>query len=577
MSKAQRALLHAVYHGRLDEAKIICQESDVADLWNDDFEPLRVALLSPKLSADVVDWCMDCGRERAFQAPRDGLSPAALALAINAPENITGVIIGRAKTPEEILHFTRWACRLGRERETTRLAGLLAAETTLPHASELRKNLSFAQCFHKMKIDPEVWNRDWQMDVYVQSLEFEISPWHAAAFVGYKAPFSGTIAEAVLLDNKDRNALMYAIDGRAGHDVDFISFLLSSEFAGSAISAPFLRARASDNFGTALHFCCRLRKRVDVIKFLLNAPGIDCDAIDGPHRRTPLHTALGCCIELEAVKALDAAGCDFLRRCAAGWPGLFYLLDGIARDEARQPGRKDKIKEHEDILSFVLSRHIALGDVDLRSGDTKTALMLACLLNLPSSVECILNAVPSMSALMERRDTRWRTAYHWACERNSGGALEVLKKYNLLSSTILDMVDDTGKTGAELLIDAVHIPRKHHTWPNRITELDVYPEIVPIEDVMATVVAARAKYAKAFIEDGARAMKLRTCASCLSYVPNALKCGRCKMIHYCNANCQKRDWHAHKLACAPPQTVAQALAEGARLTKARAAARAPTS
>ena len=39
----------------------------------------------------------------------------------------------------------------------------------------------------------------------------------------------------------------------------------------------------------------------------------------------------------------------------------------------------------------------------------------------------------------------------------------------------------------------------------------------------------------------------RTCAHCGK--PGKLKCGKCKLAYYCNAECQKVHWKMHKLLC----------------------------
>jgi len=52
----------------------------------------------------------------------------------------------------------------------------------------------------------------------------------------------------------------------------------------------------------------------------------------------------------------------------------------------------------------------------------------------------------------------------------------------------------------------------------------------------------------------------RQCSCCgqmlISYGGNGklLSCGGCKLVHYCDRKCQKRDWkEAHKLVCCPPK------------------------
>ena len=41
------------------------------------------------------------------------------------------------------------------------------------------------------------------------------------------------------------------------------------------------------------------------------------------------------------------------------------------------------------------------------------------------------------------------------------------------------------------------------------------------------------------------------CGSCQSHIYKSLHCGKCKIIYYCNYECQKRDWKevGHKQEC----------------------------
>lgn len=41
----------------------------------------------------------------------------------------------------------------------------------------------------------------------------------------------------------------------------------------------------------------------------------------------------------------------------------------------------------------------------------------------------------------------------------------------------------------------------------------------------------------------------RMCQYCNAVEKDLLKCGKCKMVHYCGVNCQKKDWTEHKKEC----------------------------
>jgi hypothetical protein len=42
--------------------------------------------------------------------------------------------------------------------------------------------------------------------------------------------------------------------------------------------------------------------------------------------------------------------------------------------------------------------------------------------------------------------------------------------------------------------------------------------------------------------------RMYTCAAC-GDACSFNKCGRCKSVHYCNADCQRSHWKVHKLVC----------------------------
>jgi len=48
-------------------------------------------------------------------------------------------------------------------------------------------------------------------------------------------------------------------------------------------------------------------------------------------------------------------------------------------------------------------------------------------------------------------------------------------------------------------------------------------------------------------KDGARVWK--RCSNCRELKADALKCGACKGVYYCNKECQKADWSLHKKGC----------------------------
>lgn len=45
---------------------------------------------------------------------------------------------------------------------------------------------------------------------------------------------------------------------------------------------------------------------------------------------------------------------------------------------------------------------------------------------------------------------------------------------------------------------------------------------------------------------------LRVCAWCTSYSSPTLRCSLCKLVYYCDKQCQKLHWKKHKKVCLPP-------------------------
>ena len=75
-----------------------------------------------------------------------------------------------------------------------------------------------------------------------------------------------------------------------------------------------------------------------------------------------------------------------------------------------------------------------------------------------------------------------------------------------------------------------------------------FPEVARVLGVPETAVApASAASASAAAEAGPSTME-RACGACGAVDP-PLRCSACRGARYCSAECQKRDWRAHKAAC----------------------------
>ena len=82
------------------------------------------------------------------------------------------------------------------------------------------------------------------------------------------------------------------------------------------------------------------------------------------------------------------------------------------------------------------------------------------------------------------------------------------------------------------------VKKKH---PNDLYDAMLGEEI-PVDVVTEIVQRALRKISIAF--------KKVTCSVCGSPGPGRLKiCSRCKSVHYCSRDCQKKDWKQHKGYC----------------------------
>jgi ankyrin repeat protein len=323
---------------------------------------------------------------------------------------------------------------------------------------------------------------------------------------------------------------MYAIDGR--QNVDFIEFLLR---LGADVNA-------KGAHGTVLQHACRIGGRA-VVDALLRAPAIKVDDF-------ALHTAFGFGLDVRTCEALCAAGGDLTStRCRAhGWLPVHYLVDSVARDSARQPGRVDAmLASRMKLMEFALDAHEKEGDEEVRCSSGQTLLMLACAHSNASMTRMILRRAHDPAKLVALTDSRGRTAYHWACHRNAKEALEVLKEFNLIEG-VRDVVDADAMTGAALLAASVDTPRKHRSWPDPIERSDVLDTHVTDADIASAVGAAAALCTRHF--DLAELPRTpRTCAGCFRLTTSPKRCARCKSEIYCSSTCQRLSWPAHRALC----------------------------
>lgn len=44
--------------------------------------------------------------------------------------------------------------------------------------------------------------------------------------------------------------------------------------------------------------------------------------------------------------------------------------------------------------------------------------------------------------------------------------------------------------------------------------------------------------------------------------PSVTRCSRCKVVHYCSAACQRKDWPSHKIACTPSTVPSSSSSKG---------------
>jgi len=528
--------LTAVYHDCLDDCDMMTRSGRIYPpcALADGLDALSTALLSPHCSFPIVHWLLEHGcdpfNDQAI------VMPALLMCADTSPRRrtIASAIVRCANTFENRKKLLKCLSMFPREDV---LREFVAGDATVDvkHKTEIRRMVAYIQCKHGMDIDN--WTLDWLPDL--QSLC--VTPFHIAAFHGNAKPFLSPVCESAInaRDDLNRTPLIYAIHG--GQSANFIVDFLIERLGASVDDV--------GDDGTALMAALRLR-RMDLVKELASRSDLRRGDRLG---RTAMHTAFAFLLDCECVEALRAAGGDVTAPSEEhGWPPIFYSIDSLSRETKRHAEKADELSRHFDLLTLAINAH-GKGDL-IRCRSGQTLLMHACLNDLPSVVAHILKSsgVPPKKHLAAT-DESGRTAYHWACHRASRAVLEFLRDADLLGEDLRTLLDEDGRAGHDLLMDAVETPARHREWPGVIAPADA-DEITDFGWRRARVIGdigiAHAKALRLFdLDVEPEKVKPRTCSGCFRLTLNPKRCSRCKEACYCSRACQIASWSLHKNEC----------------------------
>lgn len=295
--------------------------------------------------------------------------------------------------------------------------------------------------------------------------------------------------------------------------------------------------------GTAL-MNAAINSRGDIIKYLLQVPGIDVNIRDKKENFTALIFA-SFLASAEIVKLLLQAAVDINAQKKDGWTALMFA------------SRNDRLETVKLLLQMPNL------NINAQNEDGQTALILAATVGHREMTEVLLNA-PAVNIYAKNKEGK--TALMVAQEKGNEAIAELIKNKIELSAKAFEAIRQQDLEALKLIVAQIGVDSVVNPDNNTLVDKAFQvnnskivefllgrakdPRVLlarfPFEAINPSTQLFEYFLDLAFMKHDTT-KDIKECHVCQK--PAAKKCSRCKSINYCSASCQKADWQKHKSGC----------------------------
>lgn len=306
--------------------------------------------------------------------------------------------------------------------------------------------------------------------------------------------------------------------------------------------------------GTAL-MNAAINSRGEIIKYLLQVPGIDVNIRDKKENFTALIFA-SFMASAEIVKLLLQAPVDINAQKKDGWTALMFA------------SRNDRLETVKLLLQMPNL------NINAQNEEGQTALILAAMVGHREMTEVLLNA-PAVNIYAKNKEGK--TALMVAQEKGNEAIAELIKNKIELSAKAFEAISVYAKAtsdaardlemaklksiidqiGVDSIVDADNntlVDKAFQVNNSKIVEFLLGrakdPRVLlarfPFEATNPSTQLFKYFLDLAFMKHDTT-KDIKECHVCQK--PAAKKCSRCKSVNYCSVACQKADWQKHKSEC----------------------------